>query len=411
MADYELLFTAQAPLLFSINKPGGIFQASLPYIPGAAMRGALAARWLASQGSDKHAHVTPIAGCAFCAAFVEEPNAFFGNAYPVQSADEQPLVLPATAQACKNHAQPLFDTLIERLCWVQLAQPGLVYTPTCPICGEMTVGQSGIYVQQDGKWRKRQVLQRLLTRVAINRQRNVAEEGMLYSPFVIDEVVQLDKVSKADAPRYGPAQFRGLIRHLPEELGAHLAQIMHVGGSSSRGLGQVAVVAKRVDVTNDDRIAQRLDAFMACLKATWRAFATLPGAQASADPELLYFTITLQADAVLSRADGLPVMVYDAALLQAQTGLTAELVDSYASYDYIGGWNGAWDLPKPTAVVTKMGSTYVYRTTAAQDTVVQALQQLEREGIGQRRGEGFGQVRALHEFHLVRRSSHDNSNK
>ena len=410
MADYDLLITAHSPLLFSVNKPGGIFQESLPYIPGAALRGALANLWLASQGNDKHAHATPVTNCDFCAAFVDEQHALFTNAYPVQSADEQPLVLPATAQGCKNHTQPLFDTLIERLCWQQLALPGLVYAPTCPTCGEMTVEQRGIYVQHGKRWRKRQVFQRLMTRVAINRQRNVAEEGMLYSPFVIDEVVQLDKTRECVPTRYAATQFRGSVRHLPAALGERLAHITHVGGASSRGLGHVALVATTAPGASND-VEQRLDAFTTYLKETWQAFARLPGAQGSPEPEGIYFALTLQADAILSGGHGQPVMVYSSDLLQAQTGLESTLMASYATYDYVGGWNGAWGLPKPTAVVTKLGSTYVYHTTAPKNVVVRALLQLEREGIGQRRGEGYGQVRTVHEFHQVRRGSHDNGNK
>jgi len=330
----------------------------------------------------------------------------------VQADTEQPLVLPATAQGCKNHGQPRFDTLLERLCWDQLAPPGLVYAPTCPICAEMTVGQGGFYVLHADKWRRRWVAQRLLTRVAINRRRNVAEEGMLYSPFVIDEVAQLDKADGDTEVRYGATQFLGSVRRLPEALQAMLTQITHVGGSSSRGLGQVGLAVTAAPTANSPSVAQRLDNFTAALATIWQAFARLPGVQGPAQPNGLYFALTLQADAILTDRWGQPTMVYAAEQLAAQSGLAAELVASYAASDQVGGWNGAWGLPKPTALITKMGSTYLYRAAATADraTVVQALAQLETEGIGQRRGEGYGQVRAVHEFHLVRRGSNDNSN-
>lgn len=405
MADYDLHITARSPLLFSVHKPGGIFQESLPYVPGAVIRGALAKLWLASTGNNNHAHLTPVPDCQFCGAFVAATGAIFTNAYPVQTQTETPFVLPATAVACKHHENPLFDTLIERLCWERLAPPGLIYDPSCPICAERTESRSGIYVQHAQHWRARRVEQRLLTRVAINRRRNVAEDGMLYSPFVIDEVNSVDLDNETAPHHRAPTQFRGQVRRLSSDLAATLEQINHIGGASSRSLGHVTVTAtdsKPISPT----VTERLQQFSDCLQTTWGEFSRLPGSNMGSQPVDLYFSFTLQSDAILVNPHGLPSMVYTAEMLQQQTGLSTALIASYASYGYAGGWNAAWGLPKPTELMTRLGSTYLYHTQAPEAAVIQALTQLEDEGIGQRRSEGHGQVRAVHEFHTIRRKTY-----
>jgi CRISPR-associated protein Csx10 len=93
-------------------------------------------------------------------------------------------------------------------------------------------------------------------------------------------------------------------------------------------------------------------------------------------------------------------MVYSAAQLQAQTGLEATLIRSQATYGIIGGWNVSWDRPKATMLSANAGSVYLFRTQASLDDIADALSQLEKRGIGERRQEGYGAVRGCDEFHL-----------
>ena len=208
MPDYDVVITALSPLAFSESKPGR----HLPAKPvlrsrGDSARGVSHTVAAGIRAEASMLHRSPQADCAFCEALVaEETGARFSNAYPVQDPGETPLVLPASAVACKNHGRfpefpeddghPVFDTLIERLCWDRLAPPGLPYVPTCPVCGERVETFRGVYAETAAGPRSRRVQQRQLTRVAINRRRNVAEEGMLYSPFVVDEVTALDRPAK-----------------------------------------------------------------------------------------------------------------------------------------------------------------------------------------------------------------------
>jgi CRISPR-associated protein Csx10 len=117
-----------------------------------------------------------------------------------------------------------------------------------------------------------------------------------------------------------------------------------------------------------------------------------------------YFTLTLRSDAVLRTIEGLPTMVFDEKMLKQATGIEAELVRSYASYGYSGGWQSAWGLPKPAQVLSRCGSVYVYRAKSGLAPAdYQALAELERRGIGELTPEGYGQVRVADAFHLKRR--------
>jgi CRISPR-associated protein Csx10 len=59
-----------------------------------------------------------------------------------------------------------------------------------------------------------------------------------------------------------------------------------------------------------------------------------------------------------------------------------------------------------------MSSVYVYHTPrrADDETLVNALRELEDRGVGDRRKEGFGQVRVCDEFHLQIQKSNAGGN-
>jgi CRISPR-associated protein Csx10 len=63
---------------------------------------------------------------------------------------------------------------------------------------------------------------------------------------------------------------------------------------------------------------------------------------------------------------------------------------SWAESKIVGGFNRKWGLPLPQTVALAAGSVFVYQTTMPINW--EKLVELEREGIGERRNEGFGRV-------------------
>jgi CRISPR-associated protein Csx10 len=431
---YRLTITAHSPLSFSHRLPGGIFQESLPYVPGTALRGA-AAKLLLSGAMASHQteeHHTLSETCDFCRLFLSDEAAIFTNAYPVTKAGQIPYILPATAVSCKSkpgfgvageNTHGVFDTLIDQLCWAIFRPAGLLYAPNCPCCRERVEGFSGVFSRTNGFYHRHTISQRLLTRVGINRRRAVAEPGFLYSPWVLEEVNRHEdkkyhpiscfdqntdtppQVSRHEDKKYHPTCFVGHLRRAEASLKQAADDLTAIGGRNSTGLGQIKVVVEPETPEEWTAVEERTAQFNTAIHEVGAVYQTLGGAGELGGGD--YFALTLQSDAILRRLDGLPTMVLEADLLRrAANGAlaTASLVRSYATYDYIGGWHGAWQMPKPAEICTRRGSVFLFHAPdGLTDADYQALAGLQQTGVGERREEGFGQVRVCDEFHQVRR--------
>lgn len=416
MKKLRIVVTARSPLAISARKPGGQFRESLGYIPGALLRGAAAQVMLKAEADHVHCDPGAPADCPFCRIFCSDDPALFANAYPgPATATALVRVIPATAVSCKGHPgflrEPeqrcrlreewpphgVFDTLIDRLCWEMLQPRGLVYALCCPTCDGRLERFSGFYYVEDGRYKRSSVSQRLLTRVALNRRRGVAEDQLLYSPSVL-----------AEARRGCPTTFVGevYVNGAAEELEEALKQVRYLGGGSSRGLGRVELKVEPVE-DEGGSVTDRVEAFNEAVKGSWERYEKLApcNPQPKHNPdEGTFFTLGLMADAIL-RDGWRPTMVLTTEMLKEATGIADDslvLVRSYAGYGYRGGWNAVWELPKVTEVIASMGSVYVY-WTADIDKWLPALAKLEVHGLGGRRAEGFGRMQVCDEFHLIRR--------
>ncbi|MCA1594620.1 MAG: hypothetical protein LC754_18725, partial [Acidobacteria bacterium] len=291
---------ARAPLVFSERRPGGQFRQSMPYVPGAVLRGALAQQFL---DAGEHTRERPSEG--FAALFTSEHAPLFRNAYPalfdeggVEGTLTASRPLPATAYSCKSEPgfasddkakdkkserpkHGVFDGLIDRLCREELR----VKVPYLPRCrheshhgkddaerDDRVEAYTGFYARTSRSthdaatapilFRSATVPVQLTTHVALNRRRKVSEEGLLYSPVVINEA----------SVQGTPTAFRGNVVVGESERASveqRLCELMHIGSGVARGLGQVEV--RIVDATPDD-LADRLDKFnelLARRRALW----------------------------------------------------------------------------------------------------------------------------------------------
>ena len=66
------------------------------------------------------------------------------------------------------------------------------------------------------------------------------------------------------------------------------------------------------------------------------------------------------------------------------------------------GWSAAWGLPKPVTPAIAAGSVLAFRAPAGERQAVLAfLQEVEENGLGERRAEGWGEVIACDPFHVI----------
>lgn len=396
MPVLKLSIKALSPLAFSERRPGGQFRASAPYVPGSVLRGALAHQFLNLGGATED---------EFENLFIKPDAPIFHNAYPAIKSDfgkediaSRPL--PATAFSCKAESgfksqghHGVYDSLIDSLCSEELG----VKVPYLPHCnhedhkgkGERVEAFTGFFIGD----RNLSVPSQLITRVAINRRRKVAEEGLLYSPLVIGEAA----VDKRQTIFQGSIVVNETNRELVKQ---QLPKLTHIGSGAARGFGHVAVAVEEASM---DDLAGRIDNFNEAIRQRWVLWDKLRGKSPDRTPDNgTFFAVLLLSEAILRADEWTPtVRLVPEMLGAAGDGVT--LIRCYATAEYRGGWNTAWGLPKETELVARMGSVYVYHTTRRRDdqSWILTLRKLEEQGIGERRIEGFGQVRVCEEFHQV----------
>ncbi len=409
----ELLFeiVAEAPLAVNERKPGGSqFQEGLNYIPGRLVRGALATEVLHTCQDPNHER--DHAGCpqpALCRALFGG-DLLFGDAHPLKQKIDGPFLLPATAVSCKDRSgfcgkgDGVFDTLIDRACWELLRPAAMQYAPRCPACGGRTKGFGGAYGVVDSAYRSQGVSRELLTRVAINRRRGVAEDELLYAINALSQFVPVNVEDPCQETQFEPARYVGSIRLSDDSLATAVAdqlqRISRLGGGSSRGLGRVQVAV--IDAPARPTVAERLERFNDILAERWSLMSRWPGSESEAPH--CYFAVTLQSDAVLS-ADGWQpdvrlseAMVWRACGESSQPPAGLRLIRCYATPVIRGGFQSAWGLPKPTDLAVQAGSVYLYQIDRL-DGWAPRLEHLEAQGVGSRRAEGFGRVQVCDPFH------------
>lgn len=78
-------------------------------------------------------------------------------------------------------------------------------------------------------------------------------------------------------------------------------------------------------------------------------------------------------------------------VLEKNLAATLKKKDSLIQTRRIESWHEGWGFPRPTLIAMEAGSCVAFQ--ADKDLNLDALKKLEAEGIGERRGEGYGQVR------------------
>lgn len=412
----RVIIEARSPLAFPVRKPGTQFQSSLGYVPGAAVYGALGS----ALKEDKH-HLERF------------ERIRCHNAYPMHAGDEWVRPLPATAIQPKGEDQYICDTLVARVCWEQQGPAALIYGPTDESGRAWEAAGAKFYTLRDETLYTRSVTQRVLTRVAINRRRGTAEDQRLYSPLVLSEVTSVpaepkpvyywcdpklpddDKDTKDDQKerkksRLKPTQFVGTLCIHPKDktdVLKALEEITHLGGRQTTGLGAVCIKHEEQQAETSAAIKGRIAALTERFRGQAALYNDLGStsdgeAWANSIQPGSIFTINLLSPAILLDQGWLPANELSAAMLKDLTGIDATLLRAFTTTTIIGGWNVSWQRPKPTTVATVMGSVFVFQSRSElDDTACQELAKLQLEGIGERRPEGYGQVRICDDFHLI----------
>jgi CRISPR-associated protein Csx10 len=332
---------------------------------------------------------------------------------------------PKTALTCKRHKGFLYshssdneghgvrDTLITRAIFNEWpsedkisALPILNAIRECPFktaqgqtCGEPTDRYDNYYRRIAHKRLLASDSQKhLQTHTGINRLSGTVEEGILYNRQVFDEETRFLGVAKIED--------EGLLTTLNTfiaEIGS--SGIARLGTGRTRGMGKVTMIAGELAEEPADfaTFQQRLDKFDDLLQKEANRYT----AQLSHSKDHYYFALTLHSPVILKddllryhgtiSAETLEKLV----LTQTSTQLEGlQQVYQLARIQRITGWQELWGTPRANEYALEAGSVFLFKCPRAQRERLQtALYQLEEQGIGKRRLEGFGRVHISDRFH------------
>lgn len=388
----QLTVRSCSPLALSANRANEQFAQGLDYIPGSALRGALAASYL----QEERAEADEMFQALFQSDQVKYPDLL-----PTLSDTAISAVFPVTAQVCKRyklrHPESLEDALLHLAAqstklqaWEQ--SPGLIlegllerkYCPTCQAVQQHSplfrlTGHYTLDGAEGNMIRPVRAYRRLIAGTSINRATGTAEHGMLFSRDVLEE------------DQYFTGQI-WLADSAVEDLEARLRQllprdgVLRVGYGRSRGLGKLEIVKCEPTAESGPDLAQRWEKFNEKARSLGLA------------GEREYFSLTLESDWIRGNdqfhaPDSLPE--------GSELGIPdAKRHRCVVETTIIMGWNAVLGLPKESQPALKRGSVLLYSMPGEKAGAAQGrLQTIEREGVGVRCNEGFGRISVCHPFH------------
>lgn len=381
----------EQPLCVTESQTQGTTRRSLLYISGSALRGALAAELRATH---------PEIDNPTFDRYILHENARF---YPLYAGpDAYPL--PRTAHSCKRlpgflsdqkdgaeyRPHGVQDSLFPILRYQQ-AKKSDPHTPPpdphCPECGSPIEPYHHFYlVKQSINYRKVEPVRRQIMKTAIDPRRETARPANLFIVEAVNESTEF-----AGFFRLGSQEDEEMfVKTVCPEGGT-----LRIGYGRTRGLGLARILNSSVRSQTSwsaESLQQRLMAFQDRTKA-----AGLP-------VNKRYFAITLLSDTILLDPFLRPLVSLNGPTL-AQEGFpqagNAKLLFAASRSRTVSGWSTPHGLPTADDIALVAGSTFVFKTDSSIAELLPGLQWLEKEGFGERKSEGFGQVVVCHPFHLT----------
>ncbi len=233
---------------------------------------------------------------------------------------------------------------------------------------------------------------RLQTHTGVNREWDIVEEGVLYNRRVFIEGVRFWGMVRLPADEQLAKTFETFIREASEE------NLVRIGTGRTRGLGKVALNIEAIEEEQDgfSTFKDRLNAFDTALKNQAEAYSIH-------DLKPFYFALTLHSPVILCDELLRYRSTVDGETLAKLVGLSSspfKLEYQAASVRRVTGWNELWGTPRTNEYAIETGSVFLFSSTLEPGAALwRALFDLEEQGMGRRRAEGFGRVCLSDSFH------------
>jgi CRISPR-associated Csx10 family RAMP protein len=358
---------------------------SLGYLTGTALRGALATRWLAGR---PYVELDGVDRDRVRRLFLDG-QVRFGAAWPVHPGGAT-WVVPQTAWTAKHNG----GWRHEGDAGVRDVLAGLLRDAPDDHDAQRELerldDEFAFRETWSQGWLRPHLRRRLITRTALNRierplpstSLGVAVSGQLYTMETLETGQEFAAVIRGPQDRLDELRQRALTADAT----------LSLGRGRSRGSGEAAI--RRIETIPDDaRDAAELELLA-------QAFSRRAGASGG----IAYLPVTLESDVILR----------DRYLLPCSSGEPGETLSRYlpgvpASMRprlaiqrtrWISGWDAIRRLPRSPQLAVQLGSVWVFAVPDAElPAAIAWWFRAERQGLGEWRNRGFGQVRLFHPLH------------
>jgi CRISPR-associated protein Csx10 len=331
--------------------------------------------------------------------------------------------LPKTAQSCKRHkgfvsvegqdsdAHGVRDTLVD---WAMFRLGkdlpsekmivALEKNKNCKKCREPMHHLEGYYrhlTVASHSMVKVENSSRLQTRTGIDRDSGTVREGILYNRQVFEEGSRFwGEICLPDDEAL-TASFTSFVR---EVNGSHF---LRLGTGRTRGMGKVEISIQPISLgAPEERLAKLRERIDDLDKRIHKQIAKTWEADVQQFEKVFFFALTLHSTAILIdeflRYHGRIDEDVLCELLGIESG-SYGLQECYTntSTKRITGWQELWGTPRTNEFAIDTGSVFLFQCHRDKyDELTKKLFDLEEQGIGNRRAEGFGRVCVSDPFHM-----------
>lgn len=366
-------------------------RATLDHIPGGTVRGAIAQLVLERLGNHRTSNRT-LGGASdslstlFDQMFPRVGGPSFGFLYPGK---EYVIPCPATSWRCRNDTSHLFDRLVHLL-------KGIRVEPICPECQGRLERARGYLEELNGKWQSVKLpAKRSFVKVGLNRGTEAAEDRFLYVVESLQPAVFKDSAEI----EIEPLRFLGYWWFESEEQWEKLLSllgdvvaisddscILRIGSARTRGFGKIRLSWERHDVQTVDT-----DVFNNLTREP--------------ESDKMCFTLMLRTPLLAYDMNGQPASTLSPEILRDYVPTlppSVQLVPqgTLIERESVSGWSQVWGLSKPLQSYIARGSIFTYCVNRTElDSLVEWLNKISQNGIGERVQEGFGEVEICSSFH------------
>ncbi|WP_435550722.1 RAMP superfamily CRISPR-associated protein [Desulfobacterium sp. N47] len=385
MKRYQIRAKLMSPLAIRQNRQSDM-SFSLPYLPGASLRGALAAKHIRDGGNPDDN--------VFKSLFINH-SVNFGNLLPVDSEAGNSKVLPLTSASCKRvpgfrqeGKHGVSDTLIYKF-----AQRNQIRTNNetfCPVveCRNDVKAFSGFWNGDIDSPKEIQTSILFQRHTGIDRTTGTIASSIF---FITQAMADFRKASETG--KYIQQWLSGSI-YIDDEQFEMLNSLargpVFVGAFRTRGQGEIelSIEPDEAETPFPDIVAWG-SKFKGKLK-------DIVHDKIPEDLSVgLYFSVTLESDTILVDQFLRPSSEINLPFDNIQPVL------KITKPQIIRGWQAAWGLPKPDDIGLSMGSVFLFKYIGSDvDGLKQVLSTIVMKGIGLRREEGFGRISVCDPLHI-----------